>query len=166
MWNQMWEVVVGSDAGSSPQWSRVGFIPLCDFSSHIKDGKQLKSIQTSVLRVPHEIASVQQACTRLGPSMASGRCVDWACHVINSRLDPLYLIKAIPSGEQTSMSVWNQAKEGRWPHCHPQLVQGAGGRRGRGRWLAVGIRGAAQRLCCQPHPRTPWCPCDSLVSLC
>ena len=33
-----------------------------------------------------------------------GHCVDWACHVINSRLDLLYLIKAIPSGEQTSMS--------------------------------------------------------------
>lgn len=51
-----------------------------------------------------------------------GQGADRACHVINSPPDLIYLIKAIPSGEQTSMSAWNQAKEGRWPHCHPPLV--------------------------------------------
>ncbi|KAK5869335.1 hypothetical protein PBY51_024061 [Eleginops maclovinus] len=43
---------------------------------------------------------MQQTGALRGP----GRCVDWACHVINSRLDLLHLIKAIPSGGQTSMS--------------------------------------------------------------
>lgn len=85
-------------------------------STHIKDGWQWS-------RSVHVRKQASSSMHQTGAIHVPGQCVDWACHVINSCLDLLYLIKAIPSGEQTSLSVWNQAKEGRWPNCHPQLEQ-------------------------------------------
>lgn len=76
------------------------------------------------------------------------QCVDWACHVINSRLDLLYLIKAIPLGEQTSMSQCETRPKREGDHTATlSLCRRQGG----------GTR-TVQWLCCQPHPRPPDVP--------
>lgn len=54
--------------------------------------------------VSHRSRRASSSMYQTEAARAPGLCVAWACHVINTRLDLLHLIKAIPSGEQTSMS--------------------------------------------------------------
>lgn len=83
-----------------------------------------------------------------GAIQGLGHCVDWACHVINSRLDLLHLIKTIPSGEQTSMSQCETRPRREGDHTATLSLCGRGGGEG----------GTVQRLCCQPHRGPPDVP--------
>lgn len=62
-----------------------------------------------------------------GAIQGLGHCVDWACHVINSRLDLLHLIKTIPSGEQTSMSQCETRPRREGDHTATLSLCGGGG---------------------------------------
>lgn len=95
-----------------------------------------------------------------------GHCVDWACHVINSRLDLLHLIKTIPSGEQTSMSQCETRPRREGDHTATLSLCGRGGERGGGVGGGGDMRaqhsGFVVSLIADPL-MSLWFPCQSVL---
>lgn len=60
------------------------------------------------------------------------------------------------------MSVWNQAKEGRWPHWHPQLVRWGGGGGGGGGVVRAQRSDFVVSLIPDPL-MSLWFPCQSVL---
>lgn len=91
-----------------------------------------------------------------GAIQGLGHCVDWACHVINSRLDLLHLIKTIPSGEQTSMSQCETRLRREGDHTATLSLCGRGGGGG------VQCSGFVVSLTADPL-MSLWFPCQSVL---